>query len=70
MSTNWKRRTLGRTGFEVTELGIGGAWLGHKDGTNSAEVGVQTVLAGLEAGINLIDTSDDYIAGRSERFVG
>ena len=67
---NWERRTLGRTGLEVTVLGIGSAWLGHKDGTYTPEVGVQTVLAGLESGINLIDTSDNYIAGRSEGFVG
>ena len=67
---NWEKRTLGRTGFEVTALGIGSAWLGHKDGTYTPEVGVQTVLAGLESGINLIDTSDNYIAGRSEEFVG
>ena len=31
---------------------------------------MQTVLAGLEAGIKLIDTSDNYISGRSEGFVG
>jgi len=67
---NWERRTLGRTGFEVTVLGIGSAWLGHKDGAYTLEIGVQTVLAGLESGINLIDTSDNYIAGRSEGFVG
>ena len=67
---NWERRTLGRTGLKVTVLGIGSAWLGHKDGTYTPEVGVETVLAGLESGINLIDTSDNYIAGRSEGFVG
>ena len=67
---NWEKRILGRTGFEVTVLGIGSAWLGHQDGTYSPDVGVQTVLAGLEAGINLVDTSDNYIGGRSEGFVG
>ena len=67
---NWERRTLGRTGFEVTTLGIGGAWLGHKDGEIDPEVAVQTVLAGLESGMNVIDSSDNYIAGRSEGFVG
>ena len=67
---SWEKRTLGRTGFEVTVLGIGSAWLGHQDGAYTPEVGVETVLAGLESGINLIDTSDNYIAGRSEGFVG
>ncbi len=67
---NWERRTLGRTGFEVTAMGIGCAWLGHKDGETSPEVGVETVLAGLEAGMNLLDTSDDYRGGDSEGIVG
>jgi len=67
---NWEKRTLGRTGFEVTVLGIGSAWLGHRDGTITPEIGVETVLAGLESGINLIDTSDNYISGCSEEFVG
>ena len=67
----FERRTLGRTGFEVTAIGIGSAWLGHQGGGETdPEVGVQTVLAGLEAGINLIDTSDNYIGGRSEGIVG
>ncbi len=68
---NWEMRTLGRTGFEVTALGIGSAWLGHTGSRQyTPELGVETVLAGLESGINLIDTSDNYIAGRSEGFVG
>lgn len=67
----WERRTLGKTGLEVTALGIGCAWIGHRGGGDyDPEVGVQTVLAGLAAGINLVDTSDNYIAGRSEGFVG
>ena len=68
---NWEKRILGRTGFEVTALGIGSAWLGHRGGDNyDLDEGVQTVLAGLEAGINLVDTSDNYIGGRSEGIVG
>lgn len=65
-----EKRVLGRTGFEVTVLGIGSAWLGHQDGDYTPDVGVQTVLAGLETGINLVDTSDNYISGRSEGIVG
>ena len=54
----WERRTLGKTGLEVTALGIGCAWIGHRGGGDyDPEVGVQTVLAGLAAGINLVDTS-------------
>ena len=67
---HWEKRILGRTGFEVTVLGIGGAHLGRRGGGFSTEIGVQTVLAGLETGINLVDTSDNYINGRSEGVVG
>ncbi|NKB70032.1 MAG: hypothetical protein GKR89_23415 [Candidatus Latescibacteria bacterium] len=67
----WEKRVLGRTGFEVTVLGIGSAWLGHRGGGDyDRDEGVQTVLAGLETGINLVDTSDNYIGGRSEGVVG
>lgn len=71
MADQWNTRTLGRTGFDVTEVGIGSAWLGHVGGGQyDHDLGVQTVLAGLEAGINLVDTSDNYIGGRSEGIVG
>lgn len=63
-------RRLGRCGFNVTTLGVGGAWLGNREGIFSEDVAVQTVLTALEAGINLIDTSDNYISGKSEGFVG
>lgn len=68
---NWEKRALGRTGFEVTVLGIGCAWLGHQgNGEYDFDQGVETLVAGLETGINLVDTSDNYIGGKSEDVVG
>jgi aryl-alcohol dehydrogenase-like predicted oxidoreductase len=68
---NWEKRILGRTGFEVTVLGIGSAWLGHQgQGEYDFDQGVETLIAGLETGINLVDTSDNYIGGESEGVVG
>lgn len=67
----FERRVLGRTGLEVTIMGIGGAWLGHQgDGTYDEQAGIDTVLRGLESGMNFIDTSGAYIGGRSEQFIG
>jgi D-threo-aldose 1-dehydrogenase len=52
-------------------MGIGGAWLGHSgEGTFDEKTGVDTVLTGLESGMNFIDTSGAYIRGRSEQFIG
>jgi len=63
-----ERRRLGRTGFMVTVLGLGGAWLGHTREGYDEERAIKAVLRALELGINLIDTSGDY--GPSERFIG
>lgn len=66
----YERRRLGRTGLQVPVLGIGGAQLGRRDGRHDERLGVDTVLAALEAGIDLIDTSAAYIGGESERYIG
>lgn len=66
----YERRRLGRTGLQVPVLGIGGAQLGRRGGSHDERLGVDTVLAALEAGIDLIDTSAAYIGGESERYIG
>jgi aryl-alcohol dehydrogenase-like predicted oxidoreductase len=64
------RRTLGRTGLEVTTLGFGamelrGVPMGPKISDDEAE---RLLNAVLDEGINFIDTSIDY--GRSEELIG
>ena len=64
------RRTLGRTGLEVTTLGFGAMELrGPPSGPplRDAEAG-RLLGAVLDGGINFIDTSIDY--GRSEELIG
>src|ERR1044071_6164253 len=62
-------RTLGRTGVHVSPLCLGammfGAW-GNPDHDESIKI----IHAGLDAGINFIDTADVYGAGESEMIVG
>lgn len=65
-----RRLPLGRTGFNVSPLGLGGAWIGHTAGGASDEVAVRTVVRAVELGINLIDTSGMYQRGESERRIG
>lgn len=68
-----RKRTLGRTGLKVTELGYGAGqlrgtpriWSGRPVSAQQAETILNAVL---DAGINFIDTSNVY--GRSEEFIG
>jgi aryl-alcohol dehydrogenase-like predicted oxidoreductase len=64
------KRTLGRTGIEVTTLGYGAMELrGGPNGPTITDDEADKVLnALLDAGVNFIDTSIDY--GRSEELIG
>lgn len=64
------KRTLGRTGLEVTTLGFGAMELrgGSRGPELSEEQSERLLNAVLDAGINLIDTSPDY--GLSEERIG
>jgi hypothetical protein len=53
-------RTLGRTGFKVSDVSFGGG------GLNNANV----LAAALDAGMNYIDTAEHYANGNSERAAG
>ena len=66
------KRTLGRTGLEVTDLAYGAMevrgsriWGGRPVTESQAETILNAVL---DSGINFIDTANDY--GRSEEFIG
>ena len=69
-----RTRRLGQTGLELTVIGlgtwaIGGPWefgWGPQDDDESAS----TILAGIEGGINWIDTAPIYGFGHSEEVVG
>jgi 1-deoxyxylulose-5-phosphate synthase len=60
------RRALGRTGFLVTQLGIGDI----ADRNVPIEKCVSTVRRALDAGLNVIDTAPLYENGYSEEIVG
>ncbi|OAI40725.1 aldo/keto reductase [bacterium SCGC AG-212-C10] len=68
--TGIPKRTLGRTGLEVTTLGYGAMELrGAPRGPEVSETEAATILnAVLDLGINYIDTSPDY--GKSEELIG
>lgn len=59
------RRPLGRAGFEVTALTLGGAGLGGLYGQIPEEAAVQTVVRAVELGINYMEGAPFY--GECER---
>jgi predicted aldo/keto reductase-like oxidoreductase len=61
-------RTLGRTGEKVSIVGIGGHHLGRAL-LEEAE-SIRIVRTALDSGVNFLDNSWDYNAGRSETRVG
>src|SRR5216683_4246988 len=69
-SSGLPKRTLGRTGLQVTQLGYGAMELrgGPRARDVSDEQAEQILRAVLDSGINYIDTSIDY--GLSEERIG
>ncbi len=62
-----EKRTLGKTGLEVTVLGFGGAEIGFNPSQTQADV--DALLNGaIDAGLNLIDTAAAYKS--SEALIG
>ncbi|MGF0172014.1 aldo/keto reductase [Streptomyces sp. Marseille-Q5077] len=74
------KRTLGRTGIEVSALGfgcwaIGGEWQSADGqplgwGKVDDEESVRAVRRALDLGVTFFDTADTYGAGHSERVLG
>jgi D-threo-aldose 1-dehydrogenase len=63
-------RPLGRTGFEITRLGLGTAPLGGLFEAVSETAAVETIERAWEAGIRFFDTAPLYGFGNSERRLG
>jgi aryl-alcohol dehydrogenase-like predicted oxidoreductase len=62
-------RPLGRTGIVVSELCLGAMMLGEWGNTDESDCH-RMVHRALDAGINFIDTADEYAFGGSEAIVG
>lgn len=62
------RRVLGRTGVEVSVVGVGGYHIGSSN--VAEEEGIRIVRTALDSGINFLDNCWDYNGGESERRMG
>ena len=70
-----KTKILGRTGLEVSIVGLGTIFIGSQNVTGAPgeldfEMGAQTVEAAIEAGCTLIDTAPLYGGTVSEKIIG
>lgn len=66
-----KKRLLGKTGFEVSEIGTGTWQVGGKWGSVFNHRNADAILnSAIDNGVNFIDTADVYSDGESEKAVG
>lgn len=63
-------RLLGRTGLSVSEVGFGGAGIGHVWGATTDAQCLRAVHRAVDLGINFFDTSPMYGGGKSEENLG
>lgn len=64
-------RTLGKTGFNISEVSLGTWQLGGKWGTPfNEDLAASTLDKAIEGGVNFIDTADVYKGSESETAVG
>ncbi len=62
-------RTLGRTGWKVSDVSFGAWAIGGAWGHVSDEDALAALHKAIDAGVNFIDTADVYGDGRSERLI-
>lgn len=63
-------RTLGRTSFQVSTIGVGAWALGGGWGAQTDEDSLAALRTALDGGANFIDTAAGYGNGRSEQLIG
>jgi aryl-alcohol dehydrogenase-like predicted oxidoreductase len=64
------KRTLGRTGPQVSALGLGCMGMSDMYGPADREESLATIHAALDAGVTLLDTGDFYGMGHNEMLIG
>jgi aryl-alcohol dehydrogenase-like predicted oxidoreductase len=64
-----KYRSLGRTGWNVSEISFGAWAIGGFWGNVSDQESLAALNSAIDCGVNFIDTADVYGDGRSERLI-
>lgn len=63
-------RRLGKSGYEVSEVGFGSWAIGGEWGDVQDEMSLKALHAAADAGVTFFDTADVYGDGRSEKLIG
>ena len=64
-----QQRRLGKTGYQIGEIGFGAWAIGGAWGPTDDPAALKALHAAADAGVTLIDTADVYGDGRSERLI-
>ncbi len=67
MTSAMPTRVLGRTGREVSILGLGGHHIGRP---SNEKTGIKIIRKAIDGGVNFLDNAWCYHNGRSERIMG
>jgi aryl-alcohol dehydrogenase-like predicted oxidoreductase len=66
-----KHQHVGSTDVGLSVIGLGGAWLGHHaDDVAVTAAAAEVIYASLDAGINWLDTSENYYDTGNEAVIG
>ena len=65
-----QQRQLGRSGFEVSALGLGCMVMSDFYGPRDEREAVATIHRAIELDVNFLDTSNIYGLGRNEELIG
>jgi aryl-alcohol dehydrogenase-like predicted oxidoreductase len=65
-----QQRMLGKTGFQVSSITLGGGGIGMVWGPTTDEECIATVKQAVASGINIIDVAPVYGRGKAEEIVG
>ena len=65
-----KKNKLGRTNLDISEITLGGGWVGGLFIDAEYKVMEKAIELALDNGINWIDTAESYSEGVSEKNIG